>query len=194
MGDTLVENFQEGKMKLYSHTPEEVYAIEEATKKMVIIKSSTIDPNGIGYFASTLIPEGSLVISVVGEIIGHQTEQHSLQQTEEIHIEPGEWGGKYLNHSCEGNLFVRSDDRGIARFFAARDIIKGEELTYPYYLTELTWSPGVSELNITCNCGAKNCQGIIKSFDMLDYTQMKELVQTEKLSRYLIDWFHTRFR
>ncbi len=181
-------------MKLYSHTTKEIDAIEEAIKKIVTIESSKIDPNGLGYFAIIPIPEGSLVSTVFGEIIGHQTEQHSVQQTEDIHIEPGEWGGKYLNHSCEGNLFVRSDDRGIARFFAARDIIKGEELTYPYYLTELTWSPGVSELNITCSCGAKNCRGIIKSFDMLDYTQMKELVQTEKLSRYLIDWFNTRFR
>ena len=181
-------------MKLYSHTAEEISAIEETTQKMVTIKTSQIDSDGKGYFANTKISEGCLVITVYGEIIGHQTEKHSIQHTEEVHIEPGEWGGKYLNHSCEGNLFVTSGKRGIAKYYAARDIRNGEELTYPYCLTELTWSPGVSELDIACECGSKHCQGVIKSFDMLDYSHMKELIQTEKISQYLVDWFYTRFR
>lgn len=57
---------------------------------------------------------------------------------------------KFFNHSCNPNVVNSGDD-----CIAARDIIPGEELTWDY---------GVSSLiEFKCECGSKNCRGIIPS-------------------------------
>lgn len=176
-------------MSFLSHTPGEIKKIEASASRQIAIAPTPIDPDGKGYVATCSIQEGSLVIQAYGEIIGHQTGRHSIQHSKEVHIYPGEWGGKYLNHSCEGNLYVRSDERGIARFFAARQIDRGQELTYPYYMTELTWSYRAYERNQPCHCNSPNCRGRIRSFDMLDNDEISLLVHKGTLSAYLIAWY-----
>ena len=58
----------------------------------------------------------------------------------------------YGNHSCGPNIASTHDDEKIA----LRDIAAGEELTIDYSeLSPETWS-------MKCNCGAKNCTGIVK--------------------------------
>ncbi len=57
----------------------------------------------------------------------------------------------YGNHSCDPNTASRDDER-----IALRDIAAGEELTVDYtHLSPKTWS-------MQCNCGAKNCTGIVR--------------------------------
>ena len=59
---------------------------------------------------------------------------------------------KYLNHSCESNIINKGNID-----IAARDIEKGEELTYNY---------GPILMNgeqFKCSCGSKHCRGLIKS-------------------------------
>ena len=57
----------------------------------------------------------------------------------------------YGNHSCDPNIASVGDEK-----FALRDIAAGEELTIDYVLlSPKTWS-------MKCNCGAKNCTGIVK--------------------------------
>lgn len=57
----------------------------------------------------------------------------------------------YGNHSCDPNIASAGDEK-----IALKDIAAGEELTIDYaQLSPKTWS-------MTCNCGAKNCTGIVR--------------------------------
>jgi uncharacterized protein len=57
----------------------------------------------------------------------------------------------YGNHSCNPNIAMADD-----AMVALRDIAAGEELTIDYaLLSPKTWS-------MKCNCGAKNCKGIVR--------------------------------
>ncbi|HZU66500.1 MAG TPA: SET domain-containing protein-lysine N-methyltransferase [Ktedonobacteraceae bacterium] len=57
----------------------------------------------------------------------------------------------YGNHSCDPNIAPAGDE-----MIALRDIEAGEELTLDYaQLSPKSWS-------MKCNCGAKNCTGIVR--------------------------------
>ena len=57
----------------------------------------------------------------------------------------------YGNHSCDPNITHVGDE-----MVALRDIAAGEELTVDYaQLSPKTWS-------MKCNCGAKNCTGVVR--------------------------------
>ena len=58
----------------------------------------------------------------------------------------------FINHSCEPNL-VWKDERTL---IAWRHIEKGEELTYDYGTEDFDVAP------FQCQCGEKNCRGLIK--------------------------------
>ena len=167
---------------------ESIAILDAKIRPMIEVADSRI--HGKGYHSLRDIAEGEWVMSAFGIFIGHQSEQHSIQQSMDVHIEPFEHGGKYLNHSCDGNLFVRSDDRGIASFYAKRQIQKGEEVTYHYSLTELIWAETSSETDPSCNCQTSKCEGIIKSFSMLTPAQQREFVEIGIVSQYLINWLN----
>ncbi len=175
---------------LLSHRPQDIESVLARNAGYSEICESKL--NGKGYFAKKNIASGELAIEVCGVLIGHQTAQHSIQQSMEVHVEPFEMGGCYLNHSCDGNLIVRSSEAGFAQWFAERKISKGEELNYHYALTEFKWGPASSENNIACACGSGNCDGIINSFSMLTEEQQRDLVNKEVVSVYLAHWFRKR--
>lgn len=173
---------------LLSHNLETIAQLDGKTKKLITIAESDI--NGQCFRALRDIDRGEWVASAFGILIGHQTQYHSVQESMGVHIEPFEYGGKYINHSCEGNLIVRSDERGITQFLASQNIKKGEELTYPYALTEFTWSAIASENDIACNCQVPKCEGVIKAFDMLKPEKQEKLVKNKVVSSYLVQWFN----
>ncbi|HAN09484.1 MAG TPA: SET domain-containing protein-lysine N-methyltransferase [Clostridiales bacterium] len=61
----------------------------------------------------------------------------------------------YVNHSCDANCGIR----GEITLVAMRDIKKGEEITQDYGLLDN------EEYSFKCNCGSKNCRGIVTGFD-----------------------------
>lgn len=65
----------------------------------------------------------------------------------------------YFNHSCCAN--VGYDKKG--SFVAARNIKKNEELFLDYGL--MFTDP---EFKMECNCGSKNCRGLVTGLDWLD--------------------------
>jgi len=67
-----------------------------------------------------------------------------------------EW---YLNHSCEGSCGFNDD----GDFIAARDIAKGEELSYDYGLVESN-----PRFSMRCTCGSKSCRHVITGNDWKD--------------------------
>jgi hypothetical protein len=172
---------------LLSHDLETIAAIDRKTRNILEIGDSQI--HGTGYKALRDIVMGESIMSAFGILIGHQTEQHSIQQSMGVHIEPFEMGGKYLNHSCDGNLYVNSDDRGIAFYYAKMDIGKGEEINYHFGLTEFKWQDTASEIDLDCNCNTSKCEGVIKSFSMLTEDKQREFVEENIVSKYLVDWF-----
>lgn len=61
----------------------------------------------------------------------------------------------YINHSCEPNIGLE----GKNVFIAIKDILKGEEITADYAISES------NDFKMTCNCQAKNCRKIITGKD-----------------------------
>ena len=77
---------------------------------------------------------------------------------------------RFANHSCNPNMvsievWIESHDLRLPRvaFFALRDILPGEELTYDYMYGETSAAPCGDEeqTKIVCRCGAANCRGFL---------------------------------
>ncbi len=85
-----------------------------------------------------------------------------IQVTDDLFIGPTtpkerEGGMMHLNHSCEPNLGVA----GQIVFVALRDIVKDEELTFDYAMTD------DEPYEMRCNCGATNCRGVVTGRDWM---------------------------
>ncbi|NWV27864.1 SETMR methyltransferase, partial [Origma solitaria] len=142
------------------------------------------------------IPEGSFVCEYAGEVLGFAEAQRRVRAQapqdpnyiiavrEHLHdgrvmetfVDPTHVGnvGRFLNHSCEPNLFmvpVRVDSMvPKLALFAATDISAGEELSYDYS-GRFRNLPGTSrehklleEENILrkpCYCGARTCSSFL---------------------------------
>ena len=143
--------------------------------------------NGCGLTHLTVrdIKKGEVVMSGFGKIIDHQTEHISIQIGRDKHYLPTKWTGRYWNHSCEPITFVRTRRDGFPDLVALRNIKKGDEINYSYWMTEFVWSKAADENNIKCLCGTKRCRGKIDSFaDLPKKVQIK--VKNDKLcSKYL---------
>ena len=75
---------------------------------------------------------------------------------------------RFINHSCEPNLFVvpvRIDHMiPHAALFALRDIQIGEELSYDYGggdCVQVEESKDQVLVRTVCNCGTKSCKGFL---------------------------------
>ena len=74
--------------------------------------------------------------------------------------------GMLMNHSCDPNIVDDSHDACRGESFAARDIRKGEPLTYNY----ITQFYGYGPLFENCLCGSPNCMGKMAGFKYLSET------------------------
>ncbi|NWT59372.1 SETMR methyltransferase, partial [Erythrocercus mccallii] len=151
---------------------------------------------GWGVRALQPIPRGSFVCEYAGEVLGFAEAQRRIQAQapeepnyimavrEHLHdgrvletfVDPTRVGnvGRFLNHSCEPNLFmvpVRVDSM-VPRLalFAAADISAGEELSYDYS-GRFHNLPGASReqkpleednsLRKPCYCGSRTCASFL---------------------------------
>lgn len=72
--------------------------------------------------------------------------------------------GRFINHSCDPNLFVQnvftdSHDPNfpVIAFFTSKVVKAGTELTWNY-----SHSPDSDpEQKVTCQCGCEGCQGLL---------------------------------
>jgi len=144
-------------------------------------------PKGYGkaYFAKHNFQAGDIVMHGFGRIVNHQTSRFSMQIGLNKHCLPTKWTGRYLNHSCEPNCFVRTRPDGFPDLIALRDIKKGEEITYEYFMSEFVWSPCAQEKRISCRCGAKKCFKKILSFSQLNDSHKRALKKRKIISSYL---------
>ncbi len=128
------------------------------------------DVEGRGLFASESISKGDIVVVKGGYVMTKdqrdQVERRlgpaEIQVTDDLFIGPTtpkerEGGMMHLNHSCEPNLGVA----GQIVFVALRDIVKDEELTFDYAMTD------DEPYEMRCNCGATNCRGVVTGRDWM---------------------------
>lgn len=154
-------------------------------KSNIVLRPSQIVPGEIGYFASKDIRRGERVFSVFGTIISYQTPKHSIQIGHGIHIDTHMFGGRYVNHHCEGNLIVKWDNRGLHHFIASKEIMSGQEISYPYWRTELEWSESASENEVRCSCGSPKCTGKILSFRQLSQSEREMAFKQGGIAWYI---------
>lgn len=159
--------------------------IIDMNKKNVYMQRSK---NGYGftYFAKRDFKKDELVMSGIGKIIDHQTAHCSVQIGHSRHYLPTKWTGKYWNHSCESNTYVKTRPDGFPDLVALRNIKKDEEITYFYWMTEFMWTKGVDELWMKCKCGSKNCVGKILSYSDLSPEEKADFKKRTLVSQYLL--------
>lgn len=111
---------------------------------------------GTGLFASHNIKKGEPIITFKGPTITADEANHlyiegfdyMLQVEKNKFILLTDSIARFVNHSCEPNSFFLE----AGTLFAARDIKKGEEITFDYSLNEDT------PFQMNCLCGAKTCR------------------------------------
>lgn len=138
----------------------------------LIIRRSPI--HGRGAYARVDIPEGTRIIEYVGEKIT-KAESYRREQQRLARLAAGGDGCVYvwdlnkrhdidgrhayniarlINHSCAPNCRAETI-RGRVWIIAARDIARGEELSYDYGFSFSEWEKH------PCRCGTPDCVGFI---------------------------------
>jgi uncharacterized protein len=84
-----------------------------------------------------------------------------------------------VNHSCEANVGIRSNNVSAYDFIALRDVKKGEEVLWDYETSEYNLYG-----QFLCSCGVSNCRGILKGFHSHGQTVI-ELYGKEYVAPYL---------
>lgn len=141
---------------------------------------------GYTYFAKKNFKPGDKIMEGFGQIINHQTPHFSVQIGIKKHYLPWKWTGKYWNHSCDPNAYVKTLKKGFPALFALAKIDKGQEINYAYWMTENGWTKKANENTIKCECGSKNCGGEILSFSQLPKKKQLLFKQKGIISKYLL--------
>lgn len=124
-----------------------------------------------GFFTKEDIKKGEIIAIKSGCLISRddlvkksaRVQEARMQIDDDLYLAPAseeevESSMIYVNHSCEPNLGVS----GQIVFVAIKDVKQGEELTVDYGTAFTDY------LNMECNCGAKDCRGIITGNDWKD--------------------------
>lgn len=131
-----------------------------------VVRDSPIQ--GRGLFAKAPISKGEIVCVKGGHIFDREMLEKiqpllgpaEIQIAEDLFIGPltqdaREGSMIFSNHSCEPNIGVN----GQIVFVAMRDIEAGEELTHDWAMTDC------DDGEMSCQCGAKSCRGLITGQD-----------------------------
>lgn len=110
-----------------------------------------------------------LVVRDTGPITSKQT-VYSYQVDWNRHFEP-QGPSKIINHSCRPNLGISVRSGGKPKFYALRNIKKGEELCVNYETFEYE-TAYLSRKK--CRCGAKNCKKKIRGFKTSSKTTLRK--------------------
>eukprot|EP00252_Welwitschia_mirabilis_P017251 TRINITY_DN3823_c0_g1_i1.p1 TRINITY_DN3823_c0_g1~~TRINITY_DN3823_c0_g1_i1.p1 ORF type:complete len:1400 (-),score=307.70 TRINITY_DN3823_c0_g1_i1:652-4425(-) len=130
---------------------------------------------GFGLRVLENIPIGSFIIEYVGEVLDlqeHEARQKEYAQKGQKHfyfmalsrdevIDACKKGnfGRYINHSCNPNCQTEKwtvNGEVCIGFFAKRDLVKGEEVTFDYNYVRVLGAAAKK-----CECGTPECKGFI---------------------------------
>ena len=104
---------------------------------------------GLGVFAKRAFPANAVFCPMEFGPMRSQPWRHSIQIAFDEHAEPLPNFLRYLNHSCDPNLFI---DVRAGQVMTLRPIAVAEELTFFYPSTE--WR---MQAPFSCACGAPLC-------------------------------------
>ncbi|MDO8508966.1 MAG: SET domain-containing protein [Nanoarchaeota archaeon] len=163
------------------------------------IKKSKIAGNGI--FASKEIKKGQTIYFLSGELcsldeiikkVNNGVEEPSdpLEVENEEYLDLDETS-RTFNHLCNPNAFIR----GRNELVALKNITIGEEITFDYSTTmndneEKIKAAGRTLWTCKCNCGAKNCRGIINQFKTLSKKRQEFYIK----NMYVPDFILRKFK
>lgn len=168
------------------------YRMKSVTLKSIIKFNQNNTYTGVsikGYghtcFAKKDFDPREVVMMSIGKVINHQTPIISIQIGVDKHFQPTKWAGRYWNHSCDPNTYVKMRADGFPNLVALRRIKRGDEITYSYAMTEYSWCKNAEERTTLCKCNDKKCKGTISSFSQLPKSEQKVLVENRKCAPYL---------
>ena len=137
------------------------------------------DRNGFkGIFATEDIAEDSIVFYLNGTITNQPT-MYTIQLGLGRHLnfpavrtenDDLDYCWQYLNHSCEPNGYM--DVLGLT-FRAARNIRRGEQITFNYLTTE-----SLMAVPFDCLCGSSNCFGYIQGSNFISTNQLARIAES----------------
>jgi uncharacterized protein len=140
-------------------------------RKLMEVRPSKIQ--GLGAFATSLIPGGTRIIEYTGQRISPAEADRRYNDDASDHprvllfsvdgktvIDAGVGGNEaqFINHSCEPNCAAVTEKKHVY-IEALRDIAPGEELLYDYNLTRNDDDAPDLEERYACRCGAPTCRG-----------------------------------
>jgi len=137
---------------------------------LVAVRRSTIE--GDGLFAVADLPAGTTLIRVGGRLVttaeldaliaaadadpaAPYVDTFTVYEDAHVVLPPGT-AAHYANHACDPNAWYGD----AYTFVARRDIAAGAEITIDYGTIS-----GADGLDMTCQCGATGCRGVITSDD-----------------------------
>lgn len=139
---------------------------------------------GVGVFTTTPIQAGEKVCTFSGSLIDY-TQSVSLGDRECDPLQVGQgqyiaWDdpARLINHSCEPNCGVNSDDRHV---FAVCEIEAGQELYWDYSTsigTDETW-------RLPCECGTPSCRKVVGPFAELPAELQQQYLEMGIVLSYL---------
>jgi SET domain-containing protein len=150
--------------------------METVTEPRFEVKKSPIE--GKGCFATSAIAKGQVICTFQGKKVtipelkhlydsGEERVSDPLQIDDDVYLDVEE-PYIFFNHSCDPCAGMK----GSGTLFALRDIAPGEEITFDYSSTEWTddeaWGINWTDIwKIPCRCGASNCRGEVRVFELL---------------------------
>ena len=117
----------------------------------------TTSDRGWGLLASKSFSKGDKIFTT-NAIATVPRDSHSLQKGWDTHVRI-DLPGRFMNHSCDGNMGIQDNDTGAYDLYALREIKEGEELLVDYESFEYEIK-GFDH----CMCGSEKCRGSVGGF------------------------------
>lgn len=124
---------------------------------------------GMGLFASRTLRKFTVIGTFRGEPrwiwdIPKAVWPYTMQVGYDLYVVPRK-GSRvwYINHSCDPNCYLTG-----RTIVAARDVAKGEELTFDYS-SDVDW-PG---FRMACRCGTRRCRKVVRAYRSLSGSQRR---------------------
>lgn len=145
---------------------------------------------GMGLFAARAFGAGEEIMHIAGRVVHHRVlwrrrgssfSANCLRFGPETYLDPGDGPGRYINHSCEPNAFIRKESNRLY-VFAARRIAAGAELFFDYSTTigdDDIWT-------MRCRCGRARCRGTVRNFGSLPEAVRKRYLTKGLVPGYIV--------
>ena len=163
-----------------------MYLTKKENKNLLVKKSR----NGRGIFAKKdFLPE-EIIFEVTGEFttcdledeMDEKTRANTYRYDKKLYISPKGRVGDFLNHSCNPNSKVAKNN-GKLFIVSIGSIPKNTECTIDYstiLATDDIWE-------MKCNCGSKNCRGIVKEIGSLPKKTIKKYLVSDMIPDYILN-------